>query len=82
VRKNLKYLSLMFVLLLASASLVAAQEKYAKLDTADTEQFPHGLAPELEYQMWDGVGHFLFLDRPKEFNAAVIAFLDQKKLLQ
>ena len=49
---------------------------------ADTEQFLHGLAPELEYQMWDGVGHFLFLDRPKEFNAAVIAFLDQKKLLQ
>ena len=49
---------------------------------ADTEQFLHGLAPDLEYQMWDGVGHFLFLDRPKEFNAAVIAFLDQKKLLQ
>lgn len=49
---------------------------------ADTEQFLHGLAPNLEYQMWDGVGHFLFLDRPKEFNTAVIAFLDKKKLLQ
>ena len=49
---------------------------------ADTEEFLHGLAPDLEYYMWDGVGHFLFLDRPKEFNAAVIAFLDKKKLLK
>lgn len=48
----------------------------------DTEQFLHGLAPDLEYQMWEGVSHFLFLDRPKEFNAAVIAFLDRKKLLK
>ena len=49
---------------------------------ADTEQFLHDLAPDLEYQMWDGVGHFLFLDKPKEFNAAVIAFVDKKKLLK
>ena len=48
----------------------------------DTEEFLHGLAPDLEYQMWEGVSHFLFLDRPKEFNAAVIAFLDKKKLLK
>jgi pimeloyl-ACP methyl ester carboxylesterase len=47
----------------------------------DTEQFFRSLAPDLEYQMWDGVSHFLFLDKPKEFNAAVIAFIDQKKLL-
>lgn len=49
---------------------------------ADTEQFLHSLAPDLEYQMWDGVSHFLFMDRPKEFNAAVISFLDKKKLLK
>ena len=49
---------------------------------ADTEQFLRGLAPDLDYQMWDGVSHFLFLDKPKEFNAAVIAFLDKKKLLK
>lgn len=48
----------------------------------DTEEFLHGLAPDLTYQMWEGVSHFLFMDRPKEFNAAVIAFLDQKKLLK
>lgn len=49
---------------------------------ADTEQFLRGLAPNLEYQMWEGVSHFLFLDKPKEFDAAVIAFLDKKKLLK
>ena len=49
---------------------------------ADTEQFLHSLAPDLTYQMWEGVSHFLFMDRPKEFDAAVIAFLDQKKLLK
>ena len=49
---------------------------------ADTEQFLHSIAPDLSYQMWEGVSHFLFMDRPKEFNAAVITFLDQKKLLK
>ncbi len=49
---------------------------------ADTEQFLRSLAPDLDYQMWDGVSHFLFMDKPKEFNAAVIAFLDKKKLLK
>src|SRR4051794_33814643 len=28
---------------------------------ADTEQFLHGLAPDLEFQMWEGVGHFVML---------------------
>jgi hypothetical protein len=28
------------------------------------------------------VSHFLFMERQKEFDAAVIAFLDQKKLLK
>ena len=49
---------------------------------ADTEQFLRSLAPDLEYQMWDGVSHFLFMDKPKEFNDAVIAFVDKKKLLK
>jgi pimeloyl-ACP methyl ester carboxylesterase len=49
---------------------------------ADTEQFLRSLAPDLEYQMWDGVDHFLFMGKPKEFNAAVIAFLNKKNLLK
>jgi len=49
---------------------------------ADTEQFLRGLAPDLEFQMWEGVGHFLMIDNPKQFNDAVIAFLNKKNLLK
>ena len=45
------------------------------------EQLTRGLVPNLEFQMWEGVGHFLMMEKPKEFNAAVIAFLDKNKLL-
>jgi pimeloyl-ACP methyl ester carboxylesterase len=49
---------------------------------ADTEQFLHGLAPDLELQWWEGVGHFVMLEKPKQFNDAVIAFLNKKNLLK
>ena len=48
----------------------------------DTEEFLHGLAPDLELQWWDGVGHFLMMEKPKQFNDAVIAFLNKKNLLK
>jgi pimeloyl-ACP methyl ester carboxylesterase len=48
----------------------------------DTEQFLHSLAPDLELQWWEGVAHFLMIERPKQFNEAVIAFLDKKSLLK
>lgn len=40
------------------------------------------LAPNLEFYMWEGVGHFLMMEKPKEFNAAVLAFLDKNALLK
>ena len=49
---------------------------------ADNEQFFRSIAPNLDYQMWDGVSHFLMMEKPKEFNAAVIAFLDKQRLLK
>jgi pimeloyl-ACP methyl ester carboxylesterase len=48
----------------------------------DTEEFYHSLVPNLDYKLWEGVGHFLMMEKPKEFNAAVIAFLDKNKLLK
>ena len=48
----------------------------------DNEQFFRSLAPDLDYQMWEGVDHFLHMGKPREFNAAVMAFLDKKKLLK
>ena len=46
------------------------------------EGFYRGIAPNLEFQMWDDVGHFIMMEKPKEFNAAVLAFLDKNKLLR
>ncbi|MGH9904854.1 MAG: alpha/beta fold hydrolase [Pyrinomonadaceae bacterium] len=39
------------------------------------------VAPKMEFQWWDGVGHFIMMEKPKEFNEAVLAFLDKNKLL-
>lgn len=49
---------------------------------ADAEQRDRAIAPKLEFQMWEGVGHFLMMEQPKRFNDAVIAFLDAKGLLK
>ena len=49
---------------------------------ANLEASYRGIAPRLEFQMWDGVGHFIMMEKPKEFNLAVLAFLDKNKLLQ
>jgi pimeloyl-ACP methyl ester carboxylesterase len=48
----------------------------------DTEQFFRSLAPKLEYHMWEGVHHFVMLEKPKEFNETVIAFLNKNGLLK
>lgn len=48
----------------------------------DTEQFLRSLAPDLEFQMWEGVDHFLHLEKRKEFNDAVVAFVNKKNLLK
>jgi pimeloyl-ACP methyl ester carboxylesterase len=48
---------------------------------SDNEQFFRSLAPSLDYQMWDGVSHFLMMEKPAEFNQAVAAFVAKNKLL-
>lgn len=47
----------------------------------DLEQRYRGIAPNLDFRLWDGVGHFVMMERPKEFNEAVLTFLDKNKLL-
>ena len=49
--------------------------------TPEYEQFARGLVPDLDYQMWEGVSHFLMIDKPDEFNDALLAFLKKNKLL-
>lgn len=49
---------------------------------ADTEQFFRNLAPDFEFYMWDGVDHFLHMEKRKEFNDTVLAFVNKKNLLK
>jgi pimeloyl-ACP methyl ester carboxylesterase len=48
----------------------------------DLEQRYRGIAPNLDFRLWDGVGHFVMMERPKEFNEAVLGFLDKNTLLK
>jgi pimeloyl-ACP methyl ester carboxylesterase len=46
------------------------------------EELNRGVAPNIEGHMWEGVGHFVMMDKPKEFNEVVLAFLDRNSLLK
>jgi pimeloyl-ACP methyl ester carboxylesterase len=47
----------------------------------NVEESFRALVPNMDFQMWDGVGHFIMMEKPKEFNSAVLQFLDKNKLL-
>jgi len=47
----------------------------------ETESAYKAIAPDLEFQSWTGVSHFLFMEKPTEFNAAVTSFIAKHKLL-
>ena len=48
--------------------------------SAEYEQFVRGIVPDLDYQVWEGVSHFLMMEQPERFNSALIAFLEKHKL--
>ena len=48
--------------------------------SAEYEQFVRRLAPKVDYQVWENVSHFLMMEKPREFNAAVLKFLEQNQL--
>lgn len=39
------------------------------------------IAPKTDFQMWTGVSHFLHMEKPREFNEQVAAFVAKNKLL-
>ena len=61
--------------------VLAIMAKTALLPPNAEESF-RAIAPKLDFQMFDGVGHFLMMEKPKEFDAAVIAWLDKNSLLK
>jgi pimeloyl-ACP methyl ester carboxylesterase len=48
----------------------------------NAEESYRAIAPKLDFQIFDGVGHFLMMEKAKEFDAAVIAWLDKNALLK
>jgi pimeloyl-ACP methyl ester carboxylesterase len=48
----------------------------------DYKEFARKLVPELDYREFDGVGHFLFMEKPREFNEALGEFLKKQGLLK
>jgi pimeloyl-ACP methyl ester carboxylesterase len=48
----------------------------------DLEQRYRSIAPNLDFQIWDGVGHFIMMEKPVKFNDTVLAFLNKNKLLE
>lgn len=49
--------------------------------TPDTKEFYQSIAPDLDFQMWKGVSHFLMMEKPEEFNREVKEFISENKLL-
>ena len=47
----------------------------------DTETFLRSLAPNLQYVEWDGVSHFLMMEKAQEFDQTVEGFLVKNKIL-
>jgi pimeloyl-ACP methyl ester carboxylesterase len=49
--------------------------------TADYKPYLESFIPHLQYESFDEVSHFLMLDKPREFNETVLAFLKKNELL-
>ena len=48
----------------------------------DNESGYRGMASNLNYQIWDGVSHFLMMEKVREFNDALAAFLTKNGLFK
>jgi pimeloyl-ACP methyl ester carboxylesterase len=63
---------------------VPAQALMAKSQwwTDDYKKFVKELVPDLDYREFEGVGHFLFMEKPKEFNEALAEFLKKQGMVR
>ena len=48
---------------------------------ADYESYVHSLSPQADYRLMDGVGHWLMLEKPVEFNATLTDLLRKHGLI-
>ena len=49
--------------------------------TDDYKDYVKKLVPNLDYREYQGVGHFLFMEKPDEINAAMMEFLKKNNLM-
>lgn len=49
--------------------------------TDEYEKYARSIIPNLDYQMWEDVSHFLMMEKPDEFNKALMAFLVKNKFV-
>jgi len=49
--------------------------------SAEYEQFVRGIVPDLDYQVWENVSHFLMMEQPEKFNRTVETFVEKHHLL-
>jgi pimeloyl-ACP methyl ester carboxylesterase len=54
---------------------------HAPFWTPEYVAYVRKLAPQVDYRVIEGAGHFLMLEKPTEFNAALLDFLQKQKLL-
>lgn len=59
-------------------ALMAKQPQW----NAEYEKFVRELVPGIDYQVWEGVSHFLMMDEPQKFNDTVLAFMKKNKLIK
>lgn len=50
--------------------------------TDEYKEFVKKLVPDLDYREFDGVGHFLFMEKPKEINEALADFLKKQGVVK
>jgi pimeloyl-ACP methyl ester carboxylesterase len=50
--------------------------------TPEYKKYVRKLAPEIDYQQMEGVGHFLMMEKPREFNALMMAFLKKNGIVK
>jgi pimeloyl-ACP methyl ester carboxylesterase len=45
---------------------------------SDQERFLRSVIPRLDYEPWDGAGHFLMMEEPERFNRSVLEFIEKR----
>ena len=64
-----------------NAPTLALMAKQPQWD-AEYEKFVRDLVPGIDFQVWEGVSHFLMMDEPQKFNDTVLAFMRKNKLIK